>query len=58
MTDTDLYRNADFKASNENGCALSVKDVVEAVRYILSLPSGVQVPVLEILPQYHRIMKK
>lgn len=58
MTDTDLYRNADFKASNEDGCALSVKDVAEAVRYILSLPTGVQVPVLEILPQYHRIMKK
>ncbi|MBR2675927.1 MAG: SDR family oxidoreductase [Solobacterium sp.] len=58
MTDTDLYRNADFTADLAEGCSLSPQEVAETVRFILSQPEGTLVSELVIRPQYHRIKKK
>lgn len=58
MTRTDLYRHANFTASDEPGCALSPEDVARAVAYLLDQPDGVVVPEMELRPQYHRIERK
>lgn len=55
MTDTNLYRNADFIASNKEGCSLSSSDVASAIWYAIS--SGC-VTHIKIQPQYHRIQRK
>jgi short-subunit dehydrogenase len=58
ITDTALYRNADFEADTEDGASLSAEDVAEAVRFVLERPEGVTVPELMIRPQRHRIKRK
>ncbi len=58
MTYTNLYRDADFTCSSDNGCALYSKEVADAVRYILQQREGVVVPDITIRPQYHRIARK
>ena len=58
MTRTALYRNADFEASEEDGCSLAPEDVAEAVLSVLHAPEGVCVPELVLTPQYRRIAKK
>lgn len=58
MTDTNLYRDADFTCSSEVGCALDSREVADAVRYILSQREGIVVPDITIRPQYHRIARK
>lgn len=58
LTDTNLYRNADFAPSKESGCSLSPSDVANAVEYILSQPSGVTVPEMMLRPQKNRIVRK
>ncbi|MGN1023304.1 MAG: SDR family NAD(P)-dependent oxidoreductase [Lachnospiraceae bacterium] len=58
MTDTNLYRNADFAASKEEGCSLTPEDVAEAVRLVLDAPDHLCVPEVVLTPQYHRIEKK
>ena len=58
MTDTNLYRDADFTCSNDNGCALYSEEVADAIRYILQQRKGVVVPDITIRPQYHRIARK
>lgn len=58
MTKTDLYRNADFTASEDPECALTPEDVADAVVYVVRQPQGVVIPELVIGPQKHRIAKK
>lgn len=58
MTDTNLYRDADFTCSDEAGCSLWSTDVAAAVRYLLDQREGVVVPDITICPQYHRIARK
>ena len=58
MTDTCLYRNADFEADDEKGCSLSSKDIADAVLFVLSRPEGVVIEELVIRPQLHRIKRK
>lgn len=58
MTDTNLYRDADFACSDEDGCALWSAEVADVVRYVLSQREGVVVPDITIRPQYHRIARK
>ncbi len=58
MTDTRLYRNADFEAAGETGASLSSQDVADAVLFVLSRPEGVVVEELVIRPQLHRIKRK
>jgi len=58
MTDTKLYRNADFKASEEEGAALSVEDVSNAVRFVLDNKDGFVPTEITLEPQFRRIEKK
>ena len=58
MTRTDLYRNADFEASNDEGAALDPEDVAEAVADVLDMEQGRVITEMTITPQYQRIQKK
>ncbi len=58
LTDTDLYRNADFKPSEDPGYSLDPQDVSGAVRYILTQPEGVVIPELMLRPQKNRIIRR
>ena len=55
MTDTNLYRNADFRPCMEDDCYLKPEDVADAVSY--ALKSGF-VTHMELKPQFHRITRK
>ena len=55
MTDTNLYRNADFTCSTEEGCYLSPDEVSDAVNYAIN--SGC-VTHITLKPQFHRIARK
>ena len=58
MTDTGLYRNADFTADTDYGCSLRPEDVADAVVWAVSEPAGINVNDITISPQYHRIKRK
>lgn len=55
---TKLYRNADFKPSEENGCFLLPEDTAECVRSVISMREGAAVTEVEVRPQFNRIVKK
>lgn len=55
MTDTNLYRNADFTCSMDEGCFLSPEEVSAAVNYAIN--SGC-VTNITLKPQFHRIARK
>ena len=57
MTDTDLYRNADFGCSKDPGCALDPRDVADALKNALLAKEGTLIRELTIVPQYRRIGK-
>ena len=58
MTQTNLYRNADFKEGDEPQSYLLPEDIAKAVEWILSQREGVIVTDLTITPQIHRINRK
>ena len=58
MTDTNLYRNADFEASKEENARLLPQDVADAVRFILSSDPHMVITEFTVRPQLHRIEKK
>ena len=58
MTDTALYRNADFEADEHHEAHLEPEDVADAVEYALSVREGTCVPEIVLRPQIHRIKKK
>ena len=58
MTDTNLYRNADFTCSLEEGCYLNPQDVADAVMYAVNAREGMTVTNMVLKPQYHRIQRK
>lgn len=58
MTKTELYRNADFEASSDEGAYLLPQDVSRALKYILEEREGMVINEIKIKPQYHRIQKK
>ncbi|MBP5493327.1 MAG: SDR family oxidoreductase [Clostridiales bacterium] len=58
MTDTNLYRNADFEASKDENARLVPQDVADAVRYILSADPHMVITEFTVRPQLHRIEKK
>ena len=55
---TKLYRNADFKPSEEDGCYLVPADIAECVRDIINMREGAVVTEVEVRPQFNRIEKK
>lgn len=58
LTDTGLYRNADFTVSGKRDECLKPEDVSESLRYILHLPQGVTMEEIVIRPQKNRIVRK
>ena len=58
MTATDLYRHADFEASDIAEARLVPEDVADAVAFVLERPDHLTVTELTIRPQLHRIKKK
>ena len=56
MTDTNLYRNADFTADPE--ACLFAEDIADTISYILSCGAHMNITELTIQPQKHRIQKK
>ena len=56
MTQTNLYRNADFTA-DETACIFP-EDIADTISYILSHGEHLNVTELTIQPQKHRIKKK
>lgn len=57
MTQTKLYRNADFTAAEDLQASLLPEDVAEAVRTVLAARDGMVIPELTVCPQLHRISK-
>lgn len=55
MTKTNLYRNANFTASDEENASLLVEDIVSAVAYILSQKENVAINTISLTPQIKRI---
>lgn len=58
MTQTNLYRNADFREGDEPESYLLPEDAAEAVEWILGQRAGVLVTDLTLRPQIHRIKRK
>lgn len=58
MTQTNLYRNADFTAAEDLQASLCPEDVAEAVHFVLTARDGMVIPELTLSPQLHRISKK
>lgn len=58
MTDTALYRNADFECDENIMARLSVDDVADAVRHAVTAREGLVMTDITIRPQLHRIKKK
>lgn len=57
MTQTNLYRNADFTAADDMQASLRPEDVAQAVRSVLTARDGIVLRELTICPQLHRIKK-
>ena len=58
MTDTRLYRNADFGPELTEGSYLQPEDVAEAVMTLLRQREGTVIEELVLRPQLHRICRK
>ena len=58
MTDTSLYRNADFGICPDEGCSLSSRDVAEIVVAATEAPDGMNLSDITVSPQFHRILRK
>lgn len=58
MTDTKLYRHADFQADPALEAHLEPEDVAEALVYALTTREGSCIPEIVLRPQLHRIQKK
>lgn len=58
LTDTDLYRHADFTVSEKRDERLEPQDVADALQYVLHLPEGVTMEEIVIRPQKNRIIRK
>ncbi len=58
LTDTGLYRNADFTPAPEDDAHLLAEDTADALSYILSLRKDVVITETTIRPQRNRIVKK
>lgn len=58
MTDTRLYRHADFQADSALDAHLEPEDVADALVYALTTREGSCVPEIVLRPQLHRIQKK
>lgn len=58
MTETALYRHADFETDEEIFAKLLPEEVAEAVRFAVTRREGMVVTELTVRPQFHRIRRK
>lgn len=58
MTQTNLYRNADFREGDEAEAYLLPEEVAAAVEFVLSQREGMVVSDITLKPQIHRIKRK
>ena len=58
MTDTNLYRNADFTVDENEAARIQPNEVADAVLYILGQREGLVMTDITIRPQFHRIARK
>lgn len=58
MTDTALYRNADFGPDLTEGAYLSPEDTADAVMAVLNVREGTVLSEIVLRPQYRRIHRK
>ncbi len=58
MTDTKLYRNADFECDEDKLAYLEPIEVAKAIKDVLELPEHMLVSDLTLRPQKHKIKKK
>lgn len=58
MTQTNLYRDADFTCADEEACCLKAFEVADTVRYVLNQREGIVVSDITLRPQFHRIARK
>lgn len=58
MTETNLYRNADFTVGDEEDSYLSPNEVAEAVEYALKQRDGLVISEIKLRPRLHRIKRK
>ena len=58
MTDTNLYRNADFTVDENEAARIQPNEVAEAVLYVLGQREGLVMTDITIRPQLHRIARK
>lgn len=57
MTNTNLYRNADFEADTAEGCCLEAEDIASVVKDVICHKNFVTSEIV-VQPQFHRIHKK
>lgn len=57
LTDTALYRNADFKPASEDGCKLMPEQVADMVYQVISMPEGSLIRDITLSPQFNRITR-
>lgn len=58
MTESNLYRNADFDVDNDIEAKLLPSDVADSIESILAMREGTCVSSVKIMPRYNRIKKK
>lgn len=58
MTDTKLYRNADFTVDENEAARIQPNEVADAVIYVLEQREGLVMTDITIRPQLHRIARK
>lgn len=58
MTETDLYRHADFSAAPAPDCSLTASEVADYVLFALTQRPGLNLTEITMQPQRHRLIKK
>lgn len=58
MTQTNLYRNANFKEGITPDTYLTPEEIADAVEYALSLREGIVLREITLTPQKHQITRK
>ena len=58
MTDTNLYRNADFGIGTDKLSYLTPEEVADTIKYALSLREGAVMSEILLRPQLHSITRK
>ena len=57
LTDTNLYRNADFRPADDPACVLTAEEVAEAVLGAVRTRDGLVVSDITLRPQKNRIVR-